>query len=154
ARRSTCDCARQEFGPMRPSRAGPLINKDTANMTTNAFSTPLRSPEGKTPSCRRVALTALAVAAGFLTFGRAHHATPQPDVAYVNGKIITADERFSIAQAVAIKDGTFVAVGSDERIRQLLAPQTRVIDLQGRTVVPGLMDAHTHMDGAGTVETT
>lgn len=123
-------------------------------MTTNASSTPLRSPEGKTPSCRRVALTALAVAAGFLTFGCAHHATPQPDVAYVNGKIITADERFSIAQAVAIKDGTFVAVGSDERIRQLLAPQTRVIDLQGRTVVPGLMDAHTHMDGAGTVETT
>lgn len=95
-----------------------------------------------------------AALAALLASGCAHQLASQPDVAYVNGKIITADKAFSIAQAVAIKDGNFVAVGSNERIRALVAPQTRVIDLQGRTVVPGLMDAHTHMDGAGTIETT
>ncbi|OUL99823.1 hypothetical protein A8M77_24660 [Variovorax sp. JS1663] len=77
-----------------------------------------------------------------------------PDVVYVNGKIVTVDKDFSIAQGVAIKDGRFVAVGSSEAMRQLASPATRVVDLGGRTVVPGLMDSHTHMDGAGTVETS
>lgn len=102
----------------------------------------------------RRAWTAAALAAGLALAGCAHVGSSNPDVVYVNGKIITADEDFSIAQGVAIKDGRFVAVGSSEAMRQLASPTTRVVDLGGRAVVPGLMDSHTHMDGAGTVETS
>ncbi|MEJ1129864.1 amidohydrolase [Variovorax sp. CCNWLW225] len=123
-------------------------------MTTNALPKPSRSADVASSPVRQLAVTALAVAAGLLATGCAHHTATEPDVVYVNGKIVTVDKNFSIAQAVAIKNGAFVAVGSDERIRRLLAPRTKVVDLQGRTAVPGLMDAHTHMDGAGTVETT
>lgn len=123
-------------------------------MTTQAFSRHGRAADPASTRARHLAITSLAIAAAVLAAGCAHRPAAEPDVAYVNGRIITADKSFSIAQAVAIKDGSFVAVGTDERIRQLIAPQTRVVDLQGRTVVPGLMDAHTHMDGAGTVETT
>lgn len=123
-------------------------------MTTYASPKPSRPADVASSRGRQVAVTALVVAAGLLATACAHHAAVEPDVAYVNGKIVTVDKNFSIAQAVAIKDGAFVAVGSDERIRRLLAPRTKVVDLQGRTAVPGLMDAHTHMDGAGTVETT
>ncbi|GAA4348970.1 amidohydrolase [Variovorax defluvii] len=86
--------------------------------------------------------------------GCAHDVASNPDVVYLNGKIITADKDFSIAQAVAIRNGQFVAVGTNDAVRRLAAAQTPVVDLQGRTVVPGLLDSHTHMDGAGTVETT
>ncbi len=79
---------------------------------------------------------------------------PTADTIFVNGKVVTADKAFSLAQGVAVKDGRFVAVGSSDQVRRHAGPSTRVVDLQGRTVIPGLMDAHTHMDGAGTVETT
>jgi predicted amidohydrolase YtcJ len=77
-------------------------------------------------------------------------ATPvklRPDLVFYNGKIITADPHFSIVQAVAIYGGRFVAVGSDADIRALGA--AREIDLQGRTVLPGLIDNHTHQLLAG-----
>ena len=72
-----------------------------------------------------------------------------PDLVLYNGKIVTVDERFSIAQAVAIKDGRFVAVGNDRTIRDLAGTATRLIDLRGRTVLPGLMDGHLHNAGGG-----
>ncbi|QYY34246.1 amidohydrolase (plasmid) [Cupriavidus pinatubonensis] len=80
-------------------------------------------------------------------------ATPA-DTVYVNGKIVTVDKRFSIAEAVAVKDGKFIDVGSSEAMRHHVSPATRVVDLHGRTVIPGLMDSHSHMIGAGTTETT
>jgi predicted amidohydrolase YtcJ len=76
------------------------------------------------------------------------------DTVYLNGKVITADKAFSIAQAVAVKDGKFVGVGSSDDMRKYVASGTRVVDLQGKTVIPGLMDSHSHMNGAGTAETT
>ncbi len=77
-------------------------------------------------------------------------AVPQPaDIVLRNGKIITADRDFSIKQAVAIKDGRFLGVGSDRDIRLLTGPRTRVIDLGGRTVIPGLIDSHIHATLAG-----
>ena len=78
---------------------------------------------------------------------------PSADTVYVNGKIITADKAFSIAQAVAVKEGKFVGVGTSDEMRRYASPTTRVVDLKGRAVIPGLMDSHTHMIGAGAAET-
>jgi predicted amidohydrolase YtcJ len=68
------------------------------------------------------------------------------DVLLVNGKIITMDARDSIAQAVAIRDGKILAVGSNEQIRKLAGTGARVLDLHGLTVTPGLIDTHCHFD--------
>ena len=78
---------------------------------------------------------------------------PSADTVYVNGKIITVDKAFTIAQAVAVKDGRFVGVGTSDEMRRYVSPTTRVVDLKGRAVIPGLMDSHTHMLGAGAAET-
>jgi len=67
----------------------------------------------------------------------------------VNGKILTVDSQFSIREAIAIRDGKIMTVGSTVDIRKLAGPQTRVIDLQGRTVIPGLIDSHMHAIRAG-----
>jgi hypothetical protein len=75
---------------------------------------------------------------------------PQSDVIFSNGKIITVDERFTIAQAVAVKGDRIVAVGSDAEIARLAGPATRRIDLRGRAVIPGLIDNHMHLLRAGT----
>jgi predicted amidohydrolase YtcJ len=77
-------------------------------------------------------------------------AVPQPaDMVLRNGKVITVDGEFSIKEAVAIKNGRFIAVGSDRDVRPLMGSGTRVIDLGGRTVVPGLIDSHIHATLAG-----
>ena len=61
-----------------------------------------------------------------------------------NGKIVTADERGSVHQALAIRDGRIVALGKSAAVKKLAGPDTRVIDLGGRTVIPGLIDSHMH----------
>src|SRR6188474_454781 len=75
---------------------------------------------------------------------------PAPDVILSNGKIITVDERFSIAQAIAVRGDRIVAVGSDAEVLKLAGPATRRIDLRGRSVTPGLIDNHMHLLRAGT----
>ncbi len=67
-----------------------------------------------------------------------------PDTILLNGKILTLDARSTVALAVAITDGRVATVGSSDDIRKLAGPSTRVIDLRGRTVVPGLIDSHLH----------
>jgi predicted amidohydrolase YtcJ len=67
-----------------------------------------------------------------------------PDLLLHSGKIVTVDGSFSIAQALAVRDGKIVAVGTNEAVRRLAGPQTRQIDLEGGTVLPGLIDSHTH----------
>ena len=66
------------------------------------------------------------------------------DKALINGKIITVDDRFTIEQAVAIRGQRVVKVGSNAEIEQLRGPSTQIIDLAGRTVIPGLIDNHSH----------
>jgi predicted amidohydrolase YtcJ len=68
-----------------------------------------------------------------------------PDLILSNGKIITVDERFTIAQAVAIRGERVVAVGTNQEIAQLATPNTRKIDLKGKSVVPGMIDNHMHL---------
>jgi len=66
------------------------------------------------------------------------------DMILVNGKILTVDDQFSIAQAAAVKAQRFIAVGQNVEIRKLADKSTKIIDLKGRTVIPGLIDNHAH----------
>ena len=72
-----------------------------------------------------------------------------PDTILINGKILTADARFSTQQALAVREGKIAALGTTATIRAMAGPATRVIDLGGRTVIPGLIDAHVHYTRAG-----
>jgi predicted amidohydrolase YtcJ len=75
------------------------------------------------------------------------------DLILYNGKIVTVDPNFSIRQAVAIKNGRIAAVGANQAILKAeRGPSTRVIDLGGRTVLPGLIDSHLHPLEAGLSE--
>lgn len=71
------------------------------------------------------------------------------DLLLVNGKVITVDERFSIAEAVAVRGYRISAVGRTADLLPLSNGQTRVIDLAGRAVLPGLIDGHAHLDREG-----
>ena len=75
---------------------------------------------------------------------------PAADLILTNGKIITVDDRFTIAQAVAVRGDRIVAVGTTADITKLAGPNTKRIDLRGRSVVPGLIDNHMHLLRAGT----
>jgi predicted amidohydrolase YtcJ len=75
-----------------------------------------------------------------------------PDLILHRGKIVTVDDRFSIRQALAVRDGRVLRVGSSREILKLRGPRTQVVDLQGRTVLPGLIDSHTHPSGAAMTE--
>jgi predicted amidohydrolase YtcJ len=70
------------------------------------------------------------------------------DLILINGKVLTVDASDSVAQAIAIRDGKIISVGSDETIRKLAGKATRVIDLHGRTATPGLIDTHCHFEEA------
>jgi predicted amidohydrolase YtcJ len=100
-------------------------------------------------------VAALCVTAGALHLLRAPAsaqgpgAASPPDLVFSNGKIVTVDERFTIAQAVAVRGDRIVAVGSSEEIAKVAGPNTRTIDVRGRTVIPGLIDNHLHLLRAG-----
>src|ERR1043165_7958207 len=67
-----------------------------------------------------------------------------PDTILVNGKILTVNNSFSTREGIAIYDGRILALGTTAEIRKIATSRTRVIDLQGRTVIPGLIDSHIH----------
>lgn len=74
-----------------------------------------------------------------------------PDMIVVNADIYTVDADTPRAEALAVKDGRFIAVGSTEEIQALGDDQTQIIDAQGATVVPGFIDAHSHISGTAPV---
>ena len=74
---------------------------------------------------------------------------PAADLILTNGKIITVDDQFSIAQAVAVRGDRIIAVGSNADINKLAGASTRRIDLRGKAVVPGMIDNHAHYQEEG-----
>ena len=72
----------------------------------------------------------------------------EADLIFHGAKVVTVDPAFSIQEAIAISDGRILAVGSNADVLRHRGPRTEVIDLQGRMVIPGLMDTHTHPTGA------
>jgi len=86
----------------------------------------------------KVSITAALLIGALPAFSQA------PDTVLLNGKILTVDDQFSTREALAMRDGRITALGRTPDIRKLAAPQTRVIDLEGRTVIPGLIDSHMH----------
>jgi predicted amidohydrolase YtcJ len=75
-----------------------------------------------------------------------------PQLILFHGRVLTVDAQDSIAEALAIRDGKIVAVGTDRDILRLAGATTRRIDLQGRTATPGLIDSHAHIADAGVEE--
>jgi predicted amidohydrolase YtcJ len=67
------------------------------------------------------------------------------DLIITNGKVVTVDKNFSIAEAVAVKDGKIISVGSNGAINKLAGKETEVLDLKGKTMLPGINDAHAHI---------
>ena len=72
----------------------------------------------------------------------------EADLVLINGKIITVDKEDSIVEAVAVKDNRIIATGPTSKVNKLVGEGTEVIDLGGKTVLPGLIDTHTHPNGA------
>src|SRR5437868_1096054 len=71
---------------------------------------------------------------------------PAPDLVLFNGKVITMDSKLPQAEALAIRGERIMAVGSSKEIGALAGPDTEEIDLGGRTVIPGINDAHDHLN--------
>jgi len=95
---------------------------------------------------------AAVVLSAFFGIGAAHAQLSAPDSILINGKLAVYDS--APAQALAVRDGKIAAVGDTPGIRALAGPSTRVIDLGGRTVIPGLIDSHIHAIRAGLTYTT
>ena len=100
------------------------------------------------------ATIATALAANVATDAKAQGAPASPiarpaDIVLRNGKIITVDRAFSLADSIAIAGDRVTAVGPNAAMAQVTSPATRIIDLKGKAVIPGLVDSHAHMDREG-----
>ena len=91
----------------------------------------------------------LAAAAAVAGCGRETARTDAADLALTGGRIYTVDAKRSWAEALAIRDGRIVFVGSDEDAKAHIGPDTKVVELEGRLVLPGFQDAHIHPISAG-----
>lgn len=98
---------------------------------------------------RAAALAAAALATVLAPAGARAQQGP-PDLVLHHGRILTVDATDRVAEAIAIRGDRIVAVGSDAEVLRLAGPGTRRIDLGGRAVTPGLIDAHSHFSGGAT----
>jgi len=100
----------------------------------------------------RCMLPALILALFAVTVRAADEAKGPADLIVHHAKVVTVDANFSLAQAVAVKDGRILAVGDDATVLKLKGSKTHVIDAGGRTVLPGLYDSHVHSVDAAVSE--
>jgi predicted amidohydrolase YtcJ len=77
------------------------------------------------------------------------HAAPVADLIVVNAKVWTVNPKQPEAEALAVWHGRILAIGTSEEIRKLAGPETRVLDLGGKRVLPGFYDSHVHLLGSG-----
>ena len=77
----------------------------------------------------------------------ASNSTRSPDMVVLNARVYTVDDNQPQAEAFAIADGRFIAIGLTDDIRNLIGPNTEVLDAEGATVTPGFIDAHSHPSG-------
>src|SRR5580704_9602310 len=68
----------------------------------------------------------------------------QPDIVVLNATVYTLNQKLLHAEAFAVRDGKFTVVDTNAKVRGLTGPKTKVLDLKGKTVVPGFIDAHVH----------
>jgi predicted amidohydrolase YtcJ len=73
----------------------------------------------------------------------------KPDLIMFNGNVVMVDGDFSFAEAVAVKGNKILGVGSSSDIKKLADENTQLLDLKGATVLPGINDAHCHLNGFG-----
>jgi predicted amidohydrolase YtcJ len=85
---------------------------------------------------------------GFTVLGRAEEGL-MADLVLFNGKVFTVEKSMPWAEAVAVRDGKFIAVGADAEVKKLIGSNTQAIDLQGKLVLPGFNDAHLHFANGG-----
>lgn len=79
-----------------------------------------------------------------LFFCQSIYAGEKADIVFLNGQIETLNQRQPKANAVAVKNEKFIAIGSDQKIKSFIGPDTKVVNLNQQLVVPGFVDAHTH----------
>lgn len=89
--------------------------------------------------------TAASASLALSACGRGRKSQSPANLVLHNGRIITVDAKDSIVEAVAVKDGLIDVVGKNDDIQAYMGPETTVIDLQGKTVTPGLVDSHIHI---------
>ncbi len=94
-------------------------------------------------------ISALATAGVLTGFHTVQASTPTAELILINGKIITVDAKDSIMEGVAVRGGKIIDTGIAEKISKYIGTQTKVIDLQGKTVTPGLIDSHAHLPPFG-----
>ncbi|MCP4724292.1 MAG: amidohydrolase family protein, partial [bacterium] len=92
-----------------------------------------------------ILISALILTLFYFSCSISNQVSVEADLVLTNGKIITIDERESVAEAVAVKFGKILAVGTTDEINMFTGSGTQVIDLGGKTVIPGLMDSHCHI---------
>ena len=68
----------------------------------------------------------------------------EADMILINGKVVTVDKDFSIKQAIAVKNGWIVAVGTNADIQKFAGKKTQVMDLKGKAILPGINESHGH----------
>ncbi len=98
---------------------------------------------------RRLTVAAVATALMGSAFASCSRVPPAivsyPDWIFTNGQVLTVDENFSIAEALAVRGDRVLAVGTTAAIEELAGPETRRVDLAGKTIIPGIIDPHLHL---------
>jgi predicted amidohydrolase YtcJ len=98
---------------------------------------------------RQLRRCSILLAASSLALGAIARAAPPPQLILFHGRVLTVDAHDSVAEALAVRDGKIVAIGTDQEVLLLAGAATRRIDLRGRTATPGLIDSHAHIADAG-----
>ena len=109
----------------------------------------LRARSDVSCSLMRSILATPIVIAAVTVAGQVLPRPPAPDLILINGRVITVDRNFTVAEGVAVVGDRILTTGNEDQLRAMSGPATRIVDLKGHTVIPGLMDNHLHGAGGG-----